>query len=305
MTQARYYTAFQKSQDELEASLYALLDDLNAAYEEARANPLNGYYELEALVAQNFEYSLNIQWKNEANISTLITFDVELDTPVEPYRLDEALAVPAQVYFSPLILVYNSYGRERSLRLFPLLLDLENILRELIISVMLTHFGSSWWEDVIVTNNLNRSSNSTAEQNRAQEIDSKLHDYLAMHYLYYLELKALREIMEKIDELKEADVKTRMTDPTHLSRANRHKWEQNLIAQLPFASILENYDRVFIKDKISEIRELRNRLVHGRYLTESNEQIISIICQQIHRFLVSPGYVGNFNDRTLINLQGL
>ena len=117
--------------------------------------------------------------------------------------------------------------------------------------------------------------------------------------------QVLRTIMEKIDELKEADVKTRMTDPTHLSRANRHKWEQNLIAQLPFASILENYDRVFIKDKISEIRELRNRLVHGRYLTESNEQIISIICQQIHRFLVSPGYVGNFNDRTLINLQGL
>jgi hypothetical protein len=122
-----------------------------------------------------------------------------------------------------------------------------------------------------------------------------------MHPLYYLELKALREIMDKVDESKEADVRTRMPDLIHSSRASWRKRDRDLIPQLPFASILENYDRVSVTDKISELRELRNRLMHGRYLTESNEQAILLICQQIHRFLVSPGYVGSFNDRSLIS----
>jgi len=301
MIHCRYLTAFDKPWNQLEASLYALMGDLDAVYDSIQLNPLSSHFELEAIANQSFEFTLTIHWHNDGALPTLIIFDVELATPVEPYKLNEALALPAEAYFPPLTLVYNSFGRERSLRLFPRLLDLENAVRELIIAVMLKRFGSNWWQHVIVSNQLNRVGNATAEDSLLQEAGSKLHDSLPMHPLYYMDLKVLREIMEQVDELVETQIRRALPPPPNPSRNQLRKWEETLIAQLPFASILENYDRVSIAAKISEVRELRNRLMHGRYLTENNEQIIEVICEQIHRFLVLPGHVGNFDDRILRN----
>src|SRR6266700_3890738 len=301
MIHCRYLTAFDQPRDQLEASLYALMGDLDAVYENIQLNPLNNHFELEAIANQSFEFTLTVHWPDDGALPNLIIFDVELATPVEPYKLNEALAFPAAAYFPPLTLVYNSFGRERSLRLFPRLLDLVNAVRELIIAVMLKRFGSNWWQHVIVSNQLNRVGNATAEDSLLQEAGSKLHDSLPMHPLYYMDLKVLREIIEQVDELVETQIRRALPPPPNPSRNQLHKWEETLIAQLPFASILENYDRVSIAAKISEVRELRNRLMHGRYLTENNEQIIEVICEQIHRFLVLPGHVGNFDDRILWN----
>jgi hypothetical protein len=301
MIHCRYLTAFDQPRDQLEAALYALMGDLDAVYESVQLNPLSNHFELEAIANQSFEFTLTVHWPDDRTLPTLIIFDVELATPVEPYKLNEALALPAVAYFSPLTLVYNSFGRERSLRLFPRVLDLENALRELIIAVLLKRFGPDWWQTVIVSNQLNRVGNSTAEESLLQEAESKLHDSLPMHPLYYMDLKALREIMEQVDELVEEQLRRTLSPPPTTSRAQRRRWEDALTAQLPFASILENYDRVSIAAKISEVRELRNRLMHGRYLTENNEQVIEVICEQIHRFLVAPGHVGNFDDRRLWN----
>jgi hypothetical protein len=299
MIHCRYLTAFDKPRNQLEASLYALMGDLDAAYERIQLNPLSSHYELEAITNQSFEFTLTVHWHDEGTLPTLIVFDVELATPVEPYKLNEALALPAETYFPTLTLVYNSFGRERSLRLFPRILDLENAVRELIIAVMLKRFGSDWWQTIIVNNQLNKAGEMTAEDILLQEAESKLHDNLPMHPLYYMDLKVLREIMEKVDEVEEVRIRQVMPLANNPSRKQIRKWEEVLIAQLPYASILENYDKVPIAAKISEIRELRNRLMHGRYLTENNEQIIEVICEQIHRFLVLPGHVGNFDDRIL------
>lgn len=301
MIHCRYLTAFDQPRDQLEAALYALMGDLDAVYESIQLNPLSNHFELEAIANQSFEFTLTVHWPDDGTLPTLIIFDVELATSVEPYKLNEALAFPAAAYFPPLTLVYNSFGRERSLRLFPRVLDLENALRELIIAVMLKRFGSDWWQTVIVSNQLNRVGNSTAEESLQQEAESKLHDSMPMHPLYYMDLKVLRAIMEQVDELVEAQVRLTLPLPPTTSRAQHHRWEEALTAQLPFANILENYDRVSITAKISEVRELRNRLMHGRYLTENNEKVIEVICEQIHRFLVEPGHVGNFDDRRLRN----
>ncbi len=301
MIHCRYLTAFDKPRNQLKTSLFDLMGDLDAVYDSIQLNPQNSHYELEAIANQSFEFTLTVHWHDDGTLPTLIIFDVELATPVEPYKLNEALALPAAAYFPTLTLVYNSFGRERSLRLFPRILDLENAVRELIIAVMLKRFGSNWWQTVIVNNQLNREGNTTAENSLLLEAESRLHDSLPMHPLYYMDLKVLREIMEQVDELVEAQIRRIMPPLLNPSRKQIRKWEEALTAQLPFASILENYDRVSIAAKISEIRELRNRLMHGRYLTENNEQIIEVICEQIHRFLVLPGHVGNFDDRILRN----
>src|SRR6266568_2780477 len=234
MIHCRYLTAFDQPRDQLEASLYALMGDLDAVYDSVQLNPLSSHFELEAIANQSFEFTPTIHWHNDGALPTLIIFDVELATPVEPYKLNEALALPAEAYFPPLTLVYNSFGRERSLRLFPRLLDLENAVRELIIAVMLKRFGSNWWQHVIVSNQLNRVGNATAEDSLLQEAGSKLHDSLPMHPLYYMDLKVLREIMEQVDELIEAQVRRTLPPPLNPSRAQRRRWEEALTAQLPF-----------------------------------------------------------------------
>jgi hypothetical protein len=297
--QARYLTAFEGSTNLLETTTCSLLEDLGAVFEESRANPVTGRSEIDATVNQSVEYSLKVHWKPDATPPILTVFDVSLFTPVEPYMLDNQLAVPAANYFPELILVYNSFGRERSIRLFPLLLDFENVVRELIVAEMLDYFGPDWWDRVVVQADLNCEGRQTAEALKQDEMAGKLHNCLPMHWLYYLDLRRLREIIDKAEEVAEASERSAMPDPGSLSRGKRRAWEQQLAERLPFSRMLDNYDAVSIPSKISEIRELRNRIMHGRYLTQSNEQLIRIICEQYDRFLISPGYVGDFESRRL------
>ena len=105
--------------------------------------------------------------------------------------------------------------------------------------------------------------------------------------------------MEHSDEIVEAMVRPTVTNSSDPNQEKSKKWKQQLIAHLPFTSILDNYDQVTIAAKISEIRELRNRVMHGRYLTKSNADLIYTICEQYNRFIVEPGHVGKFENRTL------
>lgn len=297
--QARYLTAFQGSTDLLEETVCSFLEDLGAIFQEARINPVTGRSEIEAVVNESVEYSLKVHWKPDSAPPTLTVFDVHLFTSAEPRVLDANLATPAANYFPELILVYNSFGRERSIRLFPMLLDLENVVRELIVAEMLDYFGPDWWTQVVVGSDLNRIGDRTAETAKQNEMDSRLHDCFPMHWLYYLDLAKLRDIIKKAEETAETVERSSMPDPANLSRTKRRVWEQQLATRLPFSRILDNFDEIYIPGKISEIRELRNRIMHGRYLTESNEHLIQIICEQYYRFLVSPGCVGNFESRRL------
>ena len=58
MIHCRYLTAFDKPMDQLEASLYDLMGNLNAVHESIELNPLNRHFELEAIANQSFEFTL-------------------------------------------------------------------------------------------------------------------------------------------------------------------------------------------------------------------------------------------------------
>lgn len=298
--EARYLTSVTESQTELKDKLLLLLEDLEADFEGIRENPIEKRMELEANISSSLEYLLLIHWPTDYSSPLLLTFDVRMFTPVEPYHLERALVEPVAMHFQPPILVYNSYGRDRTIDIFPRLLDFENVIRELIITVMFKKFGPGWEAKLEGTEEA-KKIHDNAIDSRNKESESKLHDYMLMHWLYYTDLKDLRTIIEHVDELTEAAIRPTMSDPSTLSRTKRLKWERELTEQLPFSSILDNYDQISIAAKISEMRELRNRVMHGRYLTESNAHLINLICDQYHRFVVKPGYVGQFKSRTLIS----
>lgn len=296
--EARYLTAITESQAELEDKLLLLLEDLEASFDDIRENPLEKRMELEATVNSNFEYWLLIHWSTAYTSPLLLTFDIRMFTPIEPYHLERALAEPIAIHFQPPALVYNSYGRNRILEVFPRLIDFENIIRELIITVMFTKFGPEW-ETQIVNEEGIKQIYEGAIENRNTESKGKIHNSMLMHWLYYTQLKDLRTIMENVDKIARANVQATMADPSTLTSSKRKKWEHDLAVQLPFAGIFYNYDQINILERISEMREPRNRVMHGRYLTEENANLINSICDLFDRFIVKPGHVGQFKSRIL------
>lgn len=292
---ARYLAIFEKPLAELDKSLNSLLEELGASYEPSRLNPATNQHEQVATVDQNIEYLLTIGWKAEAVPPIVVTFDIKLDTAVEPYRLDKILVPSVKVQFSSVTLVYNSLGRTRNIEIFPLLLDLENVVRELIVSVLMSRYGTDWWKNIIVANGLNSVGSNTSEGLQEQEAGSNLHDYFEMQGLYYLNFDYLRKIIDKVDSQEREKLETKYSSDVLQTRKVKHE----IRSSLPFESVFANHDEVSLAAKISEIRELRNRVMHGRYLTEKNEAAIRLVCSQFHRFLVKKNQVGNFADRKL------
>jgi hypothetical protein len=309
MIHACYLTVFEQPQEELERALYDLFDDLGAVYDEYNSvplNPLNNQYELQAAVTQNFEFLLNVHWQSDINSHTLITFDVEMAVPVEPVELEKILAQAAETYFPKLTLVYNSYGDERSKRLFPLVMNIENALREFIISIMLKKYGYSW-EFTIDKYIEDAESNFEIYQIdddwkyklkcfkdlKEEAVNSQINDYpkynpLFMHWLYYVNLKDLSNIIAMVDYLEKGRI-------NYLQRGKKPV----LASQLTFASILGKKDRDTITSKINKLKFSRNTLMHGRYLTAENEELIQSICEEIHDLIVQPGHINNFNNSRL------
>jgi hypothetical protein len=305
MIHACYLTVFKQPQEELERALYDLFDDLGAVYDEYESvplNPLSNQYELQAAVTQNFEFLLNVHWQYDINSYILITFDVEMAVPVEPVELEKALAQPTETYFPKLTLVYNFYGYERSKRLFPLIINFENAVREFIISVMLKKYGSGWedtldeyiedakqdiekykikygskWED-----KLQRYEKCKNDAVKSKEDEAKYqnHNPLLMHWLYHANLTDLSEMISMVDDL-EGGYK--------LARS----------PQSTFASVVDKSERDKITNKINQLRVLRNRLMHGRYLTGENEELIKSNCEEFHELIVKPGHINNFDSRRL------
>lgn len=272
--EARYLTAFANSEKSLVIKIKKYLDELGAMYDSKfPVNPVNNQRVAQANVAQNYELTLTISWKHRAPSPILLIFDIESVTDIYLPNLNDLIAVPAEHYFGQLTLVYDSGGRARNLESFPFLSDLESVLRELIISRMLSAYGADWWN----TAGIDQRLKDSAERYRKNEIGNPLHDHFEFHPIFYLDLKDLRKIIEDEGE-KLAPGSTLFSKP------------------------FDHYDQVRIPDKIGEIRDLRNRVMHGKYLTEGNQHAIEIICGQFHRFLVRRGYVGNFVDRKLIDL---
>ena len=138
---------------------------------------------------------------------------------------------------------------------------------------MISQYGTQWWNNEGINNNILRKGNRF----KSNENTNSLHDSFELHPIFYLDFTDLQQIIE--DE-----------DAKHTTNK-------------PFQDIFDNYERVNVIGKIGEACELRNRVMHGKYLTEENLQTIRVICGQLHRFLVQRGHVGDFHDRKLISKQ--
>lgn len=278
MMQARYLTGYTKTEKTLIQDIKKYFDALGATYDKKfQINPSNNYRVAEANLALDYELTINIKWEHSRQ-PKLLNFDIESLQDIDIDKLNDLIEEDAKNYFGELTLVYSSYGRSRNLASFPLFLDLENVIRELIIKVMISYYGTKWWEQAGINNNLL----AKASKFKRNENENSLHDSFELHPIFYLDFTDLQKIIE--DE-----------DAKYINNVNAPH-----INNKPFERLFENYDKVNVIRKIGEARELRNRVMHGKYLTEGNLQTLQVICSQLHRFLVQRDHVGDFHHRKLI-----
>ncbi|MGL4497494.1 MAG: hypothetical protein ACRCU2_00400, partial [Planktothrix sp.] len=59
-------------------------------------------------------------------------------------------------------------------------------------------------------------------------------------------------------------------------------------------------DRDTITKKILYLNGLRNKLMHGRYLTVEDENSIQSSCEKLHDLIIQQGHINNKVKRNLI-----
>jgi hypothetical protein len=264
--QARYLSAFEASEQALVLRTNRLFGDLGSEasirVNEAAQPTIR---EAEALVEQSYEFNLILRWRHPAPSPVVIAFDVKSEMNITVERLSEILPTAAQPYFGDLVLVFHSLGRAQNLQAFPLLFDLENVIRELVIYVMSSVHGPDWWDSNVSQDLVNK-----AERYMQYEEDNLWYRDISFHPVFYLDLKDLRELIESEDRNSSS-----------------------------FSEIFGNYDQVHVPDKIGQIRGLRNVVMHGRYLREVDFRSIQVICDHFDRFLRPMSIIGDFSGRDL------
>jgi hypothetical protein len=175
----------------------------------------------------------------------LLVIDVSYDAGQSPLISEFEKSLDALFHQS--ILIFSELGRERNLILFQQISDLENALRELIVQKMLEHEGTTWWDHVLP------GLQDRGRARKQKEIDSPLYDCYPQHDLFYIEFDDLHRLIDGAHDV--------------------------------FDPVFRHRNRINLADEIAKLNELRNRVMHGRYLTEKNEQAIQIACDMFDRIL--------------------
>jgi hypothetical protein len=181
----------------------------------------------------------------EANEGYLLIIDVSYDENYG-YLLEE-FEDSLNAVFDQSILVFSELGRERNFGLFQQISDLENALRELVVQKMMEHSGVDWWGQVL------QGLQDRSRARKQNETESLLYDCYPHHELFYIEFDDLHRLVED--------------------------------ACVVFDPVFRHRDRINLADEIAKLNELRNRVMHGRYLTDDNEESIKLACRMFERIL--------------------
>ncbi len=108
---ARYKVLFEGTQQKLQDTLQALLEELDAvcvdkSNERIRFNPLTNHYEIQVVLNQDLEFVLNIYWLANTDLPISITFDLDSINPIT-IDIEQYFGKIAQNFFPSIKLIYN------------------------------------------------------------------------------------------------------------------------------------------------------------------------------------------------------
>jgi hypothetical protein len=181
---------------------------------------------------------------------------IEWDTFDSAEQLLSEGAATLVNYFDDILLLSAEQGLATSLEGYQAIHCLEAGMRQAIVWALMQSHGQNWWRDGVAGIEVPRRWGRTLGEKAQYYADSDQtigHDRCEHDLIFYLDFSDLRTIVD--------------SDPE------------------TFAFLQDDRDRLNFAQDLSLLRVLRNRIMHGRYLTEENQANIFVVSRRYGRLL--------------------
>jgi len=171
-------------------------------------------------------------------------------------------------------ILWDDIGRHYAYKAYPLINDVENVMRKLISKFMLINVGMDW-------------SKETIHPDLAKKIEKFEEEDVHLNDLYKLDFINLSEVLFQkkrdisLDELDKVLLKTKFDDSDRnkiLKYVPKSNWEKY------FSSLLDE-DSQGLEKKWELLYKLRNKVAHNRFLTKEDFGKIKGLTSQVKAIL--------------------
>lgn len=172
--------------------------------------------------------------------------------------------------------IWNDVGRHYSHAAYPIINEIENMMRKLISKFMLINVGMNWSKDAV-------------HPDLFKKIEGYSEEELYSNDLYKLDFIHLADVLFK----KKRDITTeqmdRLLQKTDFNEADKEvilryipksNWDKH------FTSILDG-DGSQLEAKWNRLYKLRNKVAHNRFITKAEYGEITGICSQVKQLLTT------------------
>lgn len=170
--------------------------------------------------------------------------------------------------------IWNDVGRHYAQSAYPVINEIENLMRKLISKFMLINAGMNWSKDAI-------------HPELFKKIEGYSEEELYSNDLYKLDFIHLSDVLFKkkrdisLEHLDRLLLKTKFNESDKeliLKYAPKSNWEK-------YFSTLLNEDGKKLEDKWQRLYKLRNKVAHNRFITKVEYNEIIGVCSHINKTL--------------------
>jgi hypothetical protein len=245
------FDEFREAVSELVGSMFIDFD-----LDEEQMNPEDDVGAISFVTEDNPEreerLAFRLAWRRMVGAG--LSVSIEWDTLDGVEQLLSESATTLANYFDDLVLLSSEQGLTVNLEAYQAIHCLEAGMRQAIVWALIQRYGRNWWEDGVA--GIEASGGRTLgekAQNYANNDQTVAHDRCEHHLLFYLDFSDLRRIVD--------------SDPD------------------TFAFLWDERQGLDFRQYITLLTKLRNRIMHGRYLTAENQAAILWLSRQYGRLL--------------------
>ena len=171
--------------------------------------------------------------------------------------------------------LWNDIGRQYVIRAYPLINEVENLMRKLISKFMLVNVGMDWSKEAIHSDILKKVEDRHDNEDSYLNILHKT-DFIHLSDVLFRKYRALD--LNKLDRILLNESFSEEIFENIKKILPKSNWERH------FSDIIQ-YDENNLKDKWKLLYELRNDVAHNRYISQSDFFKIKGITEEIKQIL--------------------
>jgi len=223
---------------------------------------------------KSFKYNVKFK-KADKGVQRLFNIGIECEKQDDLNKFEALLKIVrtrlANASNKPAEVLWDDVGSERSRKAYPIIHEIENIMRKLITEFMFINIGQEWIKKVVPPKVANTAKNKNNNKSKAKKTQNYLHelDFIQLSYLLFNKYstvnpeKCLEKLstVSKIEELDLEELKTLIP---------KSNWEKY------FCPIVD-CESQYLETRWGRLYDLRCAVAHNKFLEKKDfKEIIKI-----------------------------